>query len=104
MAVTKIPTIPETIGALFIGNLVSCVVLGVLLSQAYKYVRRYPGDRVVYKVLVSSVIILELADQALITHASYFYAVVNYNNFGAILFGDVAASLIVRLPPQRSCS
>jgi hypothetical protein len=97
MAVTKIPTIPETIGALFIGNLVSCVVLGVLLSQAYKYVRRYPGDRVAYKALVSSVIILELADQALITHASYFYAVVNYNNFGAILFGDVAASLILQI-------
>ena len=59
--------------------------------------RLYPNDRTGYKILVSTIIILELADQALITHASYFYCVTNYSKFTAVLVGDVTPSLILQI-------
>lgn len=97
MDTIKAPSVGSTIGALFIGNVASCLVLGVLLAQAYKYMRLYPNDRIGYKLLVSTIIILELADQALITHASYFYCVTNYDNYLAVVFGDVTPSLILQI-------
>jgi len=46
-------SIESTLGAVQIGFSVSCVVFGVLLSQAYAYFKNFPVDRSVYRILVS---------------------------------------------------
>ncbi|KIY46700.1 hypothetical protein FISHEDRAFT_46852 [Fistulina hepatica ATCC 64428] len=70
----------DTLGAILIGFAVSSLLYGVLCSQVYSYVRRYPYDRAQYKWLVLVVLLLETADQALIGHVVYFYTIVNFDN------------------------
>jgi len=46
--------IDSTLGALFIGFAVSCGIYGILVSQIFSYFRNYPGDRPLFKYLVST--------------------------------------------------
>ncbi|OCH91896.1 hypothetical protein OBBRIDRAFT_727911 [Obba rivulosa] len=64
-----------TFGATFIGFAVSSVCFGVLSTQAFTYLKRYPLDRPFYKALVAALWVLECIDQAFIAHAIYFYVV-----------------------------
>ncbi|EMD40024.1 hypothetical protein CERSUDRAFT_81328 [Gelatoporia subvermispora B] len=70
-----------TFGATFIGFAVSSVCFGVLSTQAYTYIKRYPLDRPFYKALVAALWFLECVDQAFIAHAIYHYVVTNWGNF-----------------------
>ena len=54
--------IDATLGAVFIGFAVSCVVYGILLSQTASYFKNYPGDRPIYKYLVRVSSVLRLCD------------------------------------------
>jgi hypothetical protein len=43
----------NTLGAVLVGFAVACIVYGILLTQMWVYFSRFPGDRWVYKALVS---------------------------------------------------
>jgi len=45
-------TIHNTLGALLVGFALSCCVYGVLMVQIFAYFRRYPLDKVAYKLIV----------------------------------------------------
>ena len=47
------PTFHETLGAASIGFSLSCGVFGILTTQMFIYFRRYPRDKIGYKILVS---------------------------------------------------
>ena len=49
--------VDSTLGAVFVGFNISCVVFGVLTTQAYVYFQRFPLDRLPYKILVSFLLI-----------------------------------------------
>ena len=68
-------TIANTLGAAFIGFAVSCAAFGIATNQVLTYFSRYPGDRLVYKLVVSAIWVLAAVDQAFIGHAVYFYAI-----------------------------
>ncbi|KAI0667616.1 hypothetical protein C8Q78DRAFT_981628 [Trametes maxima] len=68
----------NTFGAAFAGFAASSICLGVLSTQAYSYFKRYPLDKPFYKILVAGLWLIELADQALISHAVYSYLVSNW--------------------------
>ncbi|KAL4251233.1 hypothetical protein ABKN59_006316 [Abortiporus biennis] len=69
-----------TLGAYYIGFAASCVLFGIICSQAWTYLGRYPEDRNFYKVLVAALWFLQLVDQAFIGHAGYFYSISNWGN------------------------
>ncbi|TCD70863.1 hypothetical protein EIP91_001171 [Steccherinum ochraceum] len=69
-----------TIGATFIGFAASSALFGVMCSQAWTYMNRYPLDRPAYKLLVAFVWLIELVDQAFIGHACYYYTVSGWGN------------------------
>ncbi|CAL1712651.1 unnamed protein product [Somion occarium] len=74
-----------TIGATFIGFSASAALLGVICSQTWTYVNRYPLDTWFYKCLVAMLLMLELVDQAFIGHAVYTYAITDWGNPLALL-------------------
>jgi len=45
--------INHTLGAVFIGFAFACVLYGILITQVFHYFRRYPLDKLVYKLTVS---------------------------------------------------
>ncbi|THH29116.1 hypothetical protein EUX98_g5067 [Antrodiella citrinella] len=69
-----------TIGAIFVGFAASSALFGVLCSQTWSYMNRYPLDRTAYKLLVALVWLIELVDQAFIGHACYYYSVSGWGN------------------------
>lgn len=48
----------NTLGAILIGFAISCCVYGMLIMQIFVYIRRYPSDRPVYKLLVRSYLVV----------------------------------------------
>ncbi|OBZ77822.1 hypothetical protein A0H81_02034 [Grifola frondosa] len=58
--------------ALMVGGLVSCVVYGVTCSQTVVYFQRNQNDRLLLKLLVFSLWLLDTADVLLNGHALYW--------------------------------
>ncbi|KII86701.1 hypothetical protein PLICRDRAFT_265447 [Plicaturopsis crispa FD-325 SS-3] len=90
-------TVDNTLGAAFIGFGFSCLFLGISSAQVYRYFRRFPSDRLVYKLLVVLVWVLELVDQALIADAVYYDLVTNFANPQALVAKPVRWSLILQV-------
>ncbi|KAI0769987.1 hypothetical protein C8Q74DRAFT_1369224 [Fomes fomentarius] len=86
----------NTFGAAFAGFAASSLCLGILSTQAYSYFKRYPLDKLFYKLLVAGLWLLEVADQILIAHAVYTYLVTNWGQFN-ILVAPPVWSLILQL-------
>jgi hypothetical protein len=61
--------IDNTLGAVFIGFAIACMVYGLLLSQIFHYFRNYPGDKLLYKFIVSTLFITRLHQLPLILTA-----------------------------------
>jgi hypothetical protein len=100
MAAPPIPIpydVDNTLGAVLIGFAFSCVVFGVNTNQCFAYYQRYPGDRIVYKLIVALIWILECVDQAFIGHAVYFYTITNYVQPLVLVTERVAWTLILQL-------
>ncbi|KAF9265980.1 hypothetical protein L218DRAFT_956944 [Marasmius fiardii PR-910] len=89
-------TFDNTLGAVLVGFAAACTIYGVLLSQVFSYFSNYPLDRVVYKVLVILILILETSDQALIGHVIYHYGITNFAQPLVLLKADVTWSFILQ--------
>jgi len=89
--------VDSTLGAAFIGFNISCVVFGVLTTQAYVYFHRFPLDRLAYKILVAALWCLELLDQIFIAYSVYFYAIKNFANPFVIVRGKIIWTLIIQI-------
>ncbi|CAK5271174.1 unnamed protein product [Mycena citricolor] len=88
-------TVDNTLGAVVIGFAASCVVFGILLTQAWSYFTRFGRDAIrvgpsllsylhavatdgapdQYKLLVAAILLFATADQAFISHFVYMYSV-----------------------------
>lgn len=88
------PSLNSTLGAASIGLNVSCIVFGVLTTQAYLYFRRYPEDRPFYKALVGILWFFATIDVALTMHAVYYYTVIHYGEIEVLAEGDIVWSLL----------
>ncbi|RPD63307.1 hypothetical protein L227DRAFT_608574 [Lentinus tigrinus ALCF2SS1-6] len=81
------PTIQElqsllykTDGAMLLAGFVSTLLYGVVLHQAYRYVRIFPKDVLFIRLLVPVVIVIETLYTACLIHYSYYDFVINYAN------------------------
>ncbi|KAJ7070225.1 hypothetical protein B0H15DRAFT_918122 [Mycena belliarum] len=95
-AASKLFTSDNTLGALVVGFAASCVVFGVLLTQAWTYFGKYNFDGVSYKSLVVIIILLEAVDQAFIGHFVYFYTVTEAGRPFALITGTMTWSIIMQ--------
>ncbi|KAI0822168.1 hypothetical protein BC628DRAFT_703459 [Trametes gibbosa] len=76
----KLPSQGGTLGALLLGSIFGFMLYGLMLHQAYRYYRMYPGDRRILKALVLIIIVTETFHTAMWITACYEYLVVNYFN------------------------
>ncbi|KAF5364577.1 hypothetical protein D9758_005642 [Tetrapyrgos nigripes] len=89
-------TLDNTLGAVIVGFAAACCVYGILITQVFTYFSNYPEDRLVYKILVIVILLLETADQAMIGHICYFYAVTNFASILALTQARVTWSFILQ--------
>jgi len=87
----------RTLGAMFIGFSVACCIYGILISQAFGYFRQYPMDKLIYKVLVFFLLVLETIDQAFIAFTLYYYGVEHFADPTVFVGAKMKWSLISQL-------
>ncbi|KAI0824350.1 hypothetical protein BC628DRAFT_1379021 [Trametes gibbosa] len=80
LAFPKLPPLDNTLGALLLGSIFGFMLYGLMLHQAYRYYRIYPGDRTFLKWLVFIIIATETVHTVMWMIACYEYFVVNYFN------------------------
>ncbi|TEB19313.1 hypothetical protein FA13DRAFT_1821105 [Coprinellus micaceus] len=78
--ISTTPTIHNTFGALQIGSLFAIFLFGVITLQAETYYRTYKEDKWWIKVLVGSVLLLELGHTICISYEVYFGTITHYGS------------------------
>ncbi|KAI0695201.1 hypothetical protein C8T65DRAFT_744096 [Cerioporus squamosus] len=75
-----LPSLDDTYGALLLGGFVGLISYGILVHQAYKYVRVYSDDKreFINKAFVFTIIATDTFYIAVIIHACYTYLVSDY--------------------------
>ncbi|KAF7323547.1 hypothetical protein MKEN_00574800 [Mycena kentingensis (nom. inval.)] len=82
-----------TLGALFLGVVVSCILYGVTNTQTYIYLCRFPQDKPAIKATVAAIWAMETAHVICVIHAVYVWTISAYGHPEALL-GRAPASLI----------
>ncbi|PBK81086.1 hypothetical protein ARMGADRAFT_1091637 [Armillaria gallica] len=82
---TELPSVSETLGALYVGAIIASVLYGVTNLQGAIYYRRYPNDWWVYRYSVGLLWALDTVHVALSTYAVYFLLI--------HFFGDLNGAL-----------
>lgn len=96
MAATGL-SVDSTLGAVFVGFSVACIVFGIVLTQTFFYFRNYPGDRPHFKIAVFLILLLETADQGFIAHFLYHYSISSFGRPSVLLLAKTTWSLILQL-------
>ncbi|KAL4073587.1 hypothetical protein J3A83DRAFT_2571065 [Scleroderma citrinum] len=68
----------NTLGAEFIGGMISAILYGITTLQTYLYFMNYPDDGVAVKLFVMIIWILDTVHVSFMCHALYYYLVSNY--------------------------
>ncbi|KAF9471161.1 hypothetical protein BDN70DRAFT_784519, partial [Pholiota conissans] len=84
-----------TLGALFIGVLISCFLFGIVTLQTYLYYRKFPEDRARLKIMVAFVCVFELAHCICVCHAAYYMVIIGYGNPSFLLRSPNTLSLAI---------
>ncbi|KZV76069.1 hypothetical protein PENSPDRAFT_497664 [Peniophora sp. CONT] len=84
MSNSSIDPIP-LIGPLFIANSLNWMGLGFLLIQVYYYFDNFPSDKIKVRVLVWTLLLLELFQTASTTHHTWVYTVTDWCDNAALL-------------------
>ncbi|KAJ7342397.1 hypothetical protein DFH08DRAFT_1082017 [Mycena albidolilacea] len=72
---TQAPTLDNTLGAVFLGVVVSCILFGVSALQVYYYYHYYPNDSSLHKLSVALLWVLDITHLSLSIAAAYHYGV-----------------------------
>ncbi|KAK0221302.1 hypothetical protein IW262DRAFT_1459473 [Armillaria fumosa] len=80
-----LPSVSETLGALYVGAIIAAVLYGITNVQGVVYYRRYPNDWWVYRYSVGLLWVLDTIQVALSTYAIYFFLI--------HFFGDLNGAL-----------
>ncbi|KAF7375368.1 hypothetical protein MSAN_00424300 [Mycena sanguinolenta] len=82
----ELQLVDSTLGAMFIGLVVSCMLFGVSSLQVYYYYHYYPYDGWLHKVSVGVLWVLDATHLSLTIYSSYYYGI---NGFGQFAVLDV---------------
>ncbi|KAK0435783.1 hypothetical protein EV421DRAFT_1740050 [Armillaria borealis] len=84
-SLTELPSISETLGALYVGATIAAVLYGVTNSQGVIYYRGYPNDWWVYRYSVGLVWALDTVQVTLCTYTIYFYLIHFFSDLNGAL-------------------
>ncbi|KAK0457537.1 uncharacterized protein EV420DRAFT_501105 [Desarmillaria tabescens] len=84
-----IPSLGESIGALYLGSNIASILYGITNLQGVIYYKRYPNDWWVYRYSVALLWVLDTLHVALSAHALYFYLITMFGD----LVGDLESDL-----------
>ncbi|KAI0712776.1 hypothetical protein C8T65DRAFT_739342 [Cerioporus squamosus] len=70
----------KTDGAMLLAGFISTLLYGVVLHQAYRYIRIFPKDVLLIRLLVPVVLVIETLYTACLIHYCYYDFVTNYAN------------------------
>ncbi|KIM38403.1 hypothetical protein M413DRAFT_245692 [Hebeloma cylindrosporum] len=77
-------TLDNTIGIMFLGISVACIIFGTSLVQTQLYYSKFPKDWMLQRVSVGILIILAALHLALTLHAIYYYVIVNFGRLAGL--------------------
>ncbi|KAF8152756.1 hypothetical protein K438DRAFT_1623089 [Mycena galopus ATCC 62051] len=75
---TQAQTLDNTLGAVFLGVVVSCILFGVSALQVFYYYHYYPGDTLLHKVSVGLLCVLDATHLSLSIASAYHYGVAGF--------------------------
>ncbi|KAK0229414.1 hypothetical protein EDD85DRAFT_128243 [Armillaria nabsnona] len=81
---SHLPSLGKTLGAVYIGAMLSSILLGITALQAVIYYKKFPHDPWYYRYSVAALWILDMLHVALNTHAIYFYLIDSFGNYLAL--------------------
>ncbi|PBK59132.1 hypothetical protein ARMSODRAFT_1027704 [Armillaria solidipes] len=84
-SLTELPSISETLGALYVGATIAAVLYGITNSQGVIYYRRYPNDWWVYRYSVGLLWALDTVQVTLCTYTIYFYLIHFFSDLNGAL-------------------
>ncbi|KAF7292212.1 hypothetical protein MIND_01248600 [Mycena indigotica] len=73
-------TLDNTLGAVFLGVVISCILYGISVLQVYLYYHFYPSDSLLHKCSVTFLFFLDSLHLALTVSAAYHYAVTGFGH------------------------
>ncbi|THH20393.1 hypothetical protein EUX98_g8591 [Antrodiella citrinella] len=78
-------SINNTLGALYVGNVLVAIFFGITSAQVFLYFMRNPKDKLIYKIAVAVLWMIDTLHLVFVTHAGYHYGIINYGNPVALL-------------------
>ncbi|KAI0055435.1 hypothetical protein BV25DRAFT_1921827 [Artomyces pyxidatus] len=99
-SIIVIPDPNTEIGPMFVGNILSWMLMGTLIVQFYMYCRFSKKDRIAIRLLVYCVFCLDIAQTVFGTHQSWFFMVANWNNPAALA---AVTWSVVTIPITSGC-
>ncbi|KAJ7046351.1 hypothetical protein C8F04DRAFT_1064053 [Mycena alexandri] len=81
----QLPPLGNTLGALFMGMAVSCMLFGLSSLQVYFYYHWYPHDARLHKISVGLIWIMDATITSLMVFTVYHYAVLGFGNYPGLL-------------------
>ncbi|KXN83367.1 hypothetical protein AN958_01504 [Leucoagaricus sp. SymC.cos] len=91
------PLVSHTLGAVFVGFVVACVVYGILITQVFRYFRGYPLDKTIFKVTVAIITVLETADSMFTGQLVYYYGIQSWGDWEVLIEASMTWSIILQI-------
>ncbi|KAK0457529.1 uncharacterized protein EV420DRAFT_1748671 [Desarmillaria tabescens] len=79
-----VPSLGTTIGATYVGAMLSSLLFGITVLQVFIYYRDYPNDCRLYRYSVGIIWVLDALHLSLIIHVIYHYTVDSFGDYVAL--------------------
>ncbi|EJD50439.1 hypothetical protein AURDEDRAFT_58227 [Auricularia subglabra TFB-10046 SS5] len=74
--------VDDTLGAAFVGHILSSAVFGVTCLQVYEYyTENCSGDSKLLRLFVAGIMALDLLHLFLVSHSMYFFLISNFGDY-----------------------
>ncbi|PBK81114.1 hypothetical protein ARMGADRAFT_816338 [Armillaria gallica] len=94
-ATVVVPSLGTTIGAAYVGAMLSSLLFGITVLQVFIYYRDYPNDWQLYRYSVGILWVLDAFHLSLTMHAVYHYTVDSFGDYAAL--GNVVWSFKLQI-------
>ncbi|PBK63013.1 hypothetical protein ARMSODRAFT_549990 [Armillaria solidipes] len=94
-AAVVVPSLGTTIGAAYVGAMLSSLLFGITVLQVFIYYRDYPNDWQLYRYSVGILWVLDAFHLSLTMHAIYHYTVDSFGDYVAL--GNVVWSFKLQI-------
>ncbi|KAJ6476831.1 hypothetical protein C8R45DRAFT_873174 [Mycena sanguinolenta] len=72
--------VAKVVGPVFIGNILNWMFMGTLVMQLYTYYQNFPSDRILIRILVYGLFLVDVAQTVILTFHGWFFAVSAWGN------------------------